>query len=705
MSSVSSSPFAVPGGFGLCIPPLLDALGWRGNDVHLAEAMPHLSESLDLSDLLNVMANLKFGSRSMAVRLNNIDDRTLPCLFVDSDGNAMVLTKSDGLNFLAYIRESESYQALKPDTRMGTAFFFDQVDTRGHSLHRKQENWFRNVLERFSKTFQHGLLISFLLSVLTLIMPLFIMTIYDQMPFFDNNTKLAYIVVGVMVFIFSDFGLRIIRSGMMSFIGARLGNIVGNEVFRRILYLPPSYTESASIGSQASRIKDFDSVRDFFSGQAFTSLLEMPFIVLLLFMMWVLGGPVVFVPLTAIVFFAILAVIYMPLVKRANAGVAKVGAARQEIVMEILTKVRAIKLTSTPRIWEKRYRQLSAECAAQSYRSSQLASQINVLTNTMIMAAGVSTMAVSVNGVIAGEMTMGALVASMILVWRILAPLRSAFVVMLQVERINKSVKQVDRLMNLDIEQHSESLLMLNRKMRGDIKFSQVSIRYTSDAHPALLGVNFSVNHGEFLAITGHDGAGKSTILKLIMGLYRPQAGMITINNTSLRQMDPLLLRRTIGYTPQVPQFFYGTIAQNLRLTHPTASNEELRKACEIVGVLKDIESLPNGFETRMGDYRMKQMHTVFLKKLNLCRSLVRPAPILLLDEVLERPSSEEGLFFIDMIKSMKGKTSVIAVTNHCEYLQAADKILWLEKGKVKLFGPRDGVLPSLPDEYKSCLF
>lgn len=705
MSRPVSAPFTVPGGLGLCIPPLLDALGWRGSDIHLAEAMPHLSETIDLSDLLNVMANLKFGSRSMSVRLSSLDQRTLPCLFIDDQGEAMVLTKSDGKNILAYLLKSLSYEGIIPDSRRGTAFFFDQVDSRGHSLHRKQGDWFRKVMGRFSKTIQHGLLLSFLLSVLTLIMPLFIMTIYDQMPFFENNITLAYVVIGVMVFILSDFGLRIIRSGMMSFIGARLGNIVGNEVFRRILYLPPSYTESASIGSQASRIKDFDSVRDFFSGQAFTSLLEMPFIILLLFVMWILGGVVVFVPLTAIVVFVVLAAIYMPLVKRANEGAAKSSAVRQELVMEILTKIRAIKLTSTPGNWERRYRQLSSECAAESYRASQLASQINIFTNSLIMAAGVSTMAVSVNGVLAGQMTMGALVASMILVWRILAPLRSAFVVMLQVERINKSVKQVDRLMNLDIEQRSESLQMLNRKMRGDVKFSQVSIRYSSDAHPALLGVNFNVEHGEFLAITGHDGAGKSTILKLIMGLYRPQAGRMSLNSTSLRQMDPLLLRRAVGYTPQDPQFFYGTIAQNLRLTNPTATDKKLRQACANAGVLDAVDALPDGFNTRIGDYRMKQMHRGFLKKLNLSRSLLRSAPILLLDEVLERPSKDERDFFINMLKSFKGKSSVIAVTNQCSYLQAADKILWLEKGRVKLFGPTDEVMHKLPDEYKSCLF
>ncbi|WP_051261943.1 peptidase domain-containing ABC transporter [Desulfovibrio inopinatus] len=693
--------FVFPGGLGPCIPPLLDALGWRGSDAHLAESFPHLSDSIDLSDLLNVMANLKFGSRSVHIRQDALDPRMLPCLFVDENGRVAVLAKSDGRSQLVFDADTQSYSTLSPQPIKGTAFFFTPVDIQGHSLHRKQQQWFRKALSRFHKTIKQGLLISFLLSVLALIMPLFVMMIYDQMPFFENNTTLAYISMGVIVFVLSDFGLRVMRNGILSFIGARLGNIVGNEVFRRILYLPPSFTESASIGSQAARIRDFETIRDFFSGQAFIALLEIPFITLLVVAMGFLGGYVVFVPLLAIGSFLLLALIYLPKVRRSNAAVAKANAARQELVMEILLKMRAIKMTSTPGMWETRFRQLSAECSAQSYQAAQLASQINVWTNSLIMGAGVCTMAFSVKNVLAGTMSMGALVACMILVWRILAPLRSAFVVMLQVERINKSVNQVDRLMNLDIEHRSESLLNLNRNIRGQVAFSQVSIRYMKDAQPALLSVSFKIENNEILAVAGHDGAGKSTILKLIMGLYSPQAGRITLNNTSLGQIDPLSLRRSISYAPQDPHFFYGTIAQNLRLTNPLASDDALRDACKRSGILEAIEAMPEGMGTRIGDHRMKQIPVSFLKKLNLARALLRPASLVLLDEVLERPGADESSIILDALEELRGHASIVMVTNSAPYLKLVDKILWLEKGRVRAFGAKDAVLPLLPAEYR----
>ncbi len=222
-----------------------------------------------------------------------------------------------------------------------------------------------------------------------------------------------------------------------------------------------------------------------------------------------------------------------------------------------------------------------------------------------------------------------------------------------------------------------------------------------SDAHPALLGVSFSVSHGEVLAIAGHDGAGKSSILKLILGLYRPQAGRITLDHTNLRQMDPISLRRSIGYAPQTPQFFYGTIAQNLRLTNPLAPDGEVRDACLRAGVLNAIDALPDGLDTRIGDYQLKKMPLSFLKKLSLARTLIRPAPLLLLDEVMERPEFEDREIMLDMFEELRGRTTIIMVTNHGPYLKEADKVLWMEKGRVRMFGPAEVILQHLPQEYQ----
>ncbi|XPV76038.1 MAG: peptidase domain-containing ABC transporter [Desulfovibrio sp.] len=681
-----------------CLIPMLDALGWRGETGHIYEALPHIKEELDISDFLNVMANLKYSSRSTETNIFNVDERTLPCLFVTSD-NTYVLVKSGGDSFFAYDSDKGGYRELVRESMRGMAFFFSRSDEDSESLHAPQKEWFKKVTARFQRPFRLSIFLSFILSLLAIAIPMFVMVIYDQIPFLTNNTTLIYILTGVAVFIVSDFGLRLVRSGLMSFVGARMGNIVGNEVFRRILYLPPSYTESASIGAQASRIKDFDSVREFFSGKAMTSLIDIPFTAILLAVMAYMGGTVAFVPITAMVLFVLLAVYYMPVVKRANENIAKAQAAKQELVMETLTKMRAIRYTGSPTMWEAKFRPLSAETCAYIYRATQISSQITTLTNLLIMGSGVATIGVGVHNVFRGSMTMGALVASILLVWRILAPLRSAFVVLLQVDKIRKSVQQVDRLMGIDIEERSDAMLQEARQMRGDISFSQVSIRYMSEAHPALLGVSFDIKHGETVAITGHDGAGKSTVLKLLLGMYRAQAGRITVDNMLVRQFAPLVLRRGIGYAPQEPQFFYGTISQNIRMAEPATVQQNIEEICKIAGIHDEIMKLEYGYETRVGDYLLKQLPTEFLTRLNIARALIRPTSIYFFDEAFDKISnSNDGLD--QLIDDFHGKKTLLYTTSNSRFLKKADKIIWLEKGRLKMFGPADEVIKKLPEEF-----
>lgn len=679
-----------------CLTPLLDAMGWRGSLFHVSEAMPHMNQRLDLSDFMNIMANLKFGSRSMKIAFNRIDHRIMPCLFVDKCGLPQVLIKCDGDDYLVYDGQERAYKQRKGSKEEGTVYSFSLSDPTGLSLHQKQSNWFQKMLKRFNKTLRQAVMVTFFLALLALITPLFVMTIYDQMPFFEDGKTLIYIVVGVLVFILSDFGLRVIRSGLFSFLGARLGNIVGNEVFRRILYLPPANTESASIGSQASRIRDFDSVREFFSGNAVVALFEIPFIILLILTMMFLGGTVAIVPIVAIALFIIVALVFLPLVRRANERTSKISALKQELVMEIMTKMRAIKYSGVPALWAERYRAISAESAVSSYQAAQLSSALNVLTNALIMGAGVATIVVGVQNVIAGTMTMGALIASMILVWRVLAPLRAGFVVMLQVERIGKSIGQVNRLMNLETENRSEAVLAGPRSIKGQLEFSRVSMRYMPEAQPTLLGVTFDVEPGEFLIITGHDGAGKSTLLKLAMGMYSPQAGRITLDSVAIRQIEPIVLRRDVGYAPQISQFFYGTIAQNLFIANLGVGMQPIREACEKTGLWEDILSMDEGFETRIGDQHSSRMPPSFWHKLNLARALLQGGSMLFLDEVLDHPGRDNRILFENLIKDLKGLKTTILVTKNPEYFPMADKILWMEKGRVRKFGPADDVAKAI---------
>jgi ATP-binding cassette subfamily C protein LapB len=302
----------------------------------------------------------------------------------------------------------------------------------------------------------------------------------------------------------------------------------------------------------------------------------------------------------------------------------------------------------------------------------------------------------------------GGLVASMILVWRVLAPLQTGFISLTRVTQVKSSITQINGLMNIKGERDQHALVTPIKQMEGFVTFARVSIRYSPDSDPALVGVSFDIEPGEVLCVVGGNGSGKSTVLKLLAGMYAPQAGSIRVDNMDIRQMDTVELRHAVGYVPQTIQFFYGTIAQNLRLADPTATETDLYAACEKAEVLDDVLALKqgsgkwarSGFDVRIGDSAFGQMPTSLLQRLNLARGYLKKSPIMLFDEPGNGLDYAGDQAFMRAVDSMRGETTVLMVTHRPSHMKLADKILWLEYGNVRAFGPSAEVLAQMPKDF-----
>jgi len=387
------------------------------------------------------------------------------------------------------------------------------------------------------------------------------------------------------------------------------------------------------VGAGVGRWLTCERVRGSVAGLAAGWLGERPFLLILVACLFVIWGAVGWVAGASIVLFALFGLAVLPFMRRANADAAKMGSERQSFILEMLANLREIKNIGATDIWRERFRTLSADAAWSTYSTGQLTAFVNTFSHTLVMLSGLLTMAVGVGLVMNGTMTSGALMASMILTWRILAPLRTGFSVLAQTGHIKRSVDQIDRLMNIRLENKQESTLLRTLTLDGRVVFTNVAIRYSQEAPPALIGINFTAAPGEVVVIVGHDGAGKTTILKLILGLYHPQAGQILLDHTNVRQLDPVGVRHSIGYAPQSNHFFYGTIAQNMRLSNPRASDEDVQQAAWKAQVLDDVLALPEGFETRIGDHNISKLSTSFRKRLNLARVFLRQSNLYLFDE------------------------------------------------------------------------
>jgi ATP-binding cassette subfamily C protein/ATP-binding cassette subfamily C protein LapB len=211
--------------------------------------------------------------------------------------------------------------------------------------------------------------------------------------------------------------------------------------------------------------------------------------------------------------------------------------------------------------------------------------------------------------------------------------------------------------------------------------------------------VSFEVEAGEVVAVTGRNGSGKSTILKLLLGLYAPQAGSVRVDSSDIRQIDPIELRHAIAYVPQVCNLFFGTIAQNLRLAHPTATDADIRWACEQADVWEEIMSMPRGLETRVGDGVSDHLPTSFIQKLSLARGYLKRAPIMLFDEPVNGLDFEGDRMFQQAVETFRGQSTIFMVTHRPSHLRIADRILVFDSGYLRLAGPADEVRARIPPD------
>lgn len=686
-----------------CILPLLQALHWDGDLVHVAEALPHFAEQLDLTDLLNVMANLGYASASERLSPAGLDPRLLPCLYLPDGEHAMAMVlvrpADDGEDkVVVFDAASRSYLTITAPDSVGTLYLFRRLgEDERVEMEEAPRNFVGLILNRFKPLFGQMLFTSLASNLLVLATPLFIMSIYDKYLPTGAAGILGALVAGVVVAVAGDFALRNIRARMIAYIGARLDHLLGLAVFRRLLLLAPPYTELANPNAQIARLRDFELVREFFTGPLATTLSEMPFIVLFLVVMGLLGGPLVLVPAGALVLFLLFAHFVRPVVERRVVVSTRAASRRQEFLVEALSKPRAIKESGAEQVWRDRYRTLSAEAGLKSHAANQALSAVAAVSQAMVVLTGLGTLGLGVLRVLGGNMTVGGLMASMMMVWWVLRPLQTAFSLLSQIERVKASVTQINRLMQVRPERVGTPVAQAQPRLSGRLSLNNVSLRYHPDGDPAVLGVSFQVEPGEIVALIGPNGCGKSTVLKLLLGLYRPQTGAVQLDNIDIRQLDPIELRRSIAYVPQQPEMFFGTVAQNLRLVRPIATDEELRWACKEAGVLDEVEALERGFETRLGDGQTDRMSSSFRQRLSLARAYLKRAPITLLDEPASGLDFMADRNFMVTLERMRGHSTVVLVTHRPSHLKLADKIVVMQQGQVRMAGPAKQVLDRLP--------
>ena len=675
--------------YARCLKPLLSALGWRGRAQHLIEILPHCAGSIDLQDLRNILANANYQSRPVKMRMIELDARLMPCLFITSKGRPLLVMGRQGTTFHAYDPVCDQhYDSMEAIPRRGVAYIFERAVDREQRRTRRNDSWFLNLLSRFRNQLLLLAFIGFIATLPGLISPFFIMVLYDTVIAAQSTDLLIKLTLATMAILLVDLFFRLIRARVIAYIATRLGRLVSLGAFCRLMELSPAALNQAPLHAQVRRVRQFEGWREHFSDPVVSVAFNLPFSILFLIAIAVLGGLIVLLPIAIMGLYAGLAWFAGPILEKHSLGASEARQLRDACFDEIVSEMRSVRLLASEAIWLERFRNYAAGSALAGAKRARLQDFLSHAGQGAVTIAGTGTLVVGAIGAMNGDLSIGSLIACMALVWRVLTPWQQCIGLLPRIAQLRNEVGMLNQTMQLPAEADNRPRRLVPSRSRGSIQMDGVSLVYQGASRPALHGVDLSIEAGETIAFVGDSGAGKSSILKIMAGIYTPQSGSIRIDGFDLRQLHPRELREHIAYAPQQPHFFTGTIAQNLRLVRPSATDQDLWTSTIQAGVLEDIQRLGQGFETRIGDATVRQQSPGFLQRLSLARAYLKKCDILILDEPGRALDSEGDQALLRVLSSLKGRQTILVVTHRPSHLKLADKVFALKAGRLMPYMP-----------------
>ena len=678
-----------------CIAPLLDALDWTGRPRHLSEAVPHFVENIDTDEFRETLANLNLTTVPVRTRQDQLIPALLPCLFVPDKGPVRVVLERD--------EEENSYRIYDGFTRSirttqcrgirGTAYVIRPVS--GAAVQRDNSTWVAELSVRFRKLVSHVLIATLMINLLSLAMPLFMMAVYDTVIPSASVDQLLYLLLGVGIAIGIEWLFRRVRSQVMAHAAGRIDYMIGTAGFRQVLMLPIPMSENEPLGAQISHLQEFESIREFFAGPLGETIIDLPFVVLSLAVIAMLSGWLVMVPITAAAVLMLMAMSVSPFIKRtfSNSGGSKTR--QQRFLIEAVSGMRAIKFAGAEKVWMERFRALSAASAISDFRIAMLNNLVQTMGRIIMLAAGIAVVGFGAEQVMNNGLSIGALVASMALGWRVLGPFQSVIMLLNRATQIRSSLRQINHLMRIPPERVS-GRVPPKRTFKGRITFMGVGYRHAPDADPALNGVTFECEPGEIVAVTGPNGAGKTTVANLASGLYKPQMGSVLLDGVDIRQIDAIDIRQNIGLVPQNSEMLYGTVSQNLRLSVPFATDEEIIEAAKTADIDYAIMKLPDGYETRLTERVVSELPEGFKQKLAIARALLRKPPILIFDEPGQMLDERGDNAFLEAVKKLRGSCTIVIIPQRPSHMRAADRLIVLNEGRLQFNGDPEEALKQM---------
>jgi ATP-binding cassette subfamily C protein LapB len=555
-------------------------------------------------------------------------------------------------------------------------------------------HWLAGPVFANSTIYGQTILAALLVNILGLISSFFIMTVYDRVIPNNATDSLIVLTIGVIAAHFFDFILKSLRGYFIDVAGQRLDASVGATVFEKLIAMRMD-SRRTSVGATAGLVKEFDNLRDFFSSATLVAIVDLPFILVFVGAIALIGGPIAIVPLIGVASALIVGLATQPLIMRHTKTAMKEGHAKHSVLIETLAGLETVKSVAAGEMMSKRWRTGVLKHA----KTSTIGRFINQLA---VNFAGLAQQATQVGVVVMGvllvgaqEMTMGGLIASVILTGRAMAPLGQVAGLLGRVSGAMSSYKALDELMLTRSETDPTREYLSRPSLLGRIEFRDVSFSYPGQKARALDQISFSIEPGERVAVLGRNGSGKSTIVRLALGVYEPVGGQVLVDDTDIRQIHPSDLRSNIGAVLQDVCLFSGSIKENIALGLEGLSDEDILIAAKIAGVHSFVGATEAGYDQKLSE-RGEGLSGGQRQAIALARALAPQPSIILLDEPSSALDSQSEAELIARLNRATAGKTLLLVTHRMSMLKLVDRIIVLDKGGVVLDGKRDDIIRSM---------
>jgi ATP-binding cassette, subfamily C, bacterial LapB len=492
-----------------------------------------------------------------------------------------------------------------------------------------------------------------------------------------------------------DFVLRMVRSRMIDMTGKTIDVVLAANIFEHVMAVKMAQRPT-SVGIIANQLRDFDSVREFFTSGSVVSATDLIFAVLFVGVLFMIAGPLAWVPLLMLPVMIGLGLALQRPLDRAMKRLQAESAARHGVLVESLSGIETVRAIGgearMQTAWERSVAATARSGEAVHFWSSIALTSANSaqqLTSLLLLVIGVFL-------ILNGSLTVGALVAANMLAGRVLAPIAGIASVFTRGTQTFSALKSIDRIMSLERERSTERNYVARRIEKGAIRFENVSFSYPNAPTKALDKVTFKIEGGERIGIIGRVGSGKTTVGRLLLSFYEPEEGRILVDGVDSRQYDPADLRTGIGFAMQDTDLFFGKLRDNITLGYSSATDEEVLAAARLSGVESFIAGHPMGYDMQISEGG-RSLSGGQKQAIGLARVLIRKPRILFLDEPTAHFDVRSEAEFLDRLKALQDSEMTIIISTHrLSLLGMVDRLLLFDNGRLVADGPRDKVLALL---------